>query len=518
MHIGIDLGTTFCCVAFIDNDGSAKVIPNSDGELTTPSVIWFNGTTAMVGNKANNMKNVPGMEHFLFEFVKRDMGKPLDAADFAEDDSILEAKPYEILGFKYGAAGMSAIILRKLKLEAIRYLKKRGLLDATLDEKSYLLDAVITVPAYFGDRERQATKLAGQAAGLNVIRLINEPTAAAITYGFTHCEKKCILVFDLGGGTFDVTLLEMNDGDAKVIATDGANTLGGKNWDELIQDYLYREFHRLKKCEIPYDKGFYIQRKALEAKFSLSAHESVDVSIIIPDGDLDTTLYRSRLSGNEFEMTNDSCFYFEDASTDLMSICRNVCTRLLERANLKWDDIDEIIMAGGACRMPMIPKLLEELSGKKIQREVKGFNFDTAIAIGAALYGQFHSKVTDVISHSIGIKILENDQYFVDRFLEKNTSLPASNEKIYPADAHAVLSVWEGESKRPDECTQRGRLQLNNPEGIVKIKMVADTNGMIKFLAEHQNGTEELVIVEGKNPIEKLLQLKPKIELIEFTF
>ena len=174
MHIGIDLGTTFCCVAYVDEDGIAKVIPNSDGDFTTPSVIWFDGNTARVGKKADIMKSFPGMAHHIKEFVKRDIGKPImvDNQIQQEDPLAPLPAPYEVGGFKFGAAGMSAIILRKLKIDAINYLKRKNLIDENATEKNYRLDAIITVPASFGYGERKATMLAGLAAGLNVIGII----------------------------------------------------------------------------------------------------------------------------------------------------------------------------------------------------------------------------------------------------------------------------------------------------------------------------------------------------------
>lgn len=527
MHIGIDLGTTFCCVAYVDNDGIARVIPNSDGEQSTPSIIWFDGKNAIVGKKADEMKHLPGQYPYIYEFVKRDMGKPIETpANIHERDPYLpETKPYEVGGFKYGAAGMSAIILKKLRLEAIRFLCNRGLLDEKADDH-YPLEAVITVPAYFGDKERQDTRLAGLAAGLNVIGIINEPTAAALAYGLSRQEKKMILVFDLGGGTFDVTILETNRGDANVIASDGHNTLGGKDFDEVIQTHIYGEFSRKNKKHIPEDKGFYVQRKALEAKHKLSENEEVRISIVLTEGDLETVLYRSEpisLSlGDKFSM-DDNTFYFTQRSTDLMSRCKTICNRLIEKSGLRWSDIEEVILAGGSCRMPIIPQMLEDLTGKKIRRQIEGFNYDTAIAIGAALYGHHKARVQDVVSHSVGIRILDENRYKIEHFLSKNSPLPVREERVFAADSRAALLVYEGESEAPDECILRGRIELNNPEGDVKIIMEMDANGFLKAIAEYEvNGNLTKQVLEIKNEAfmfdERLEPLREKISSISLTF
>ncbi len=522
MHVGIDLGTTFSALAFIDTDNQAKIIPSSEGQETTPSVIWFDGNNAMVGEKVNAMKQLPGLNLQIYEFIKRDMGKPLEniAPVDGEEHFSAEPAPYEIAGFKYGAAGMSAIILKKLRIEAIRYLQNRGLLASDIDSKNFLLDAVITVPAYYGDKERQDTRMAGLAAGLNVIGIINEPTAAALAYGFGRQTHQKLLVFDLGGGTFDVTVLEINRGEAKVLASDGANTLGGKNWDEAIQNYLYNAFYEKNGKDIPDDKGFYIQQKALEAKFALTDHEETTVTIILENGDLEVTLYRSKPEGinpaDEFSMEDD-VFYFDERSTDLVGFCRRVCDRVMGKAGLKWEDLDEVILAGGACRMPMIHEMLEDLTRRKIKDQIKGFDLDTAVALGAAIYGRDKARVTDVVSHSVGVKVMENQRYIVDYFLRKNTQLPADAEKVYPADAEAVLAVYEGESIRPDECSLRGRIELDNPEGDVKIGMNADVNGMLKVVADYPPDGQKVIEIKNENFIfndDRLKPLRDKIKAI----
>jgi molecular chaperone DnaK len=472
MHVGIDLGTTYCCMAHIDDEGVAKVIPTSDGELTTPSVIWFNGQQANVGTKANHRKLSGGLN--IYEFIKRDIGKPVEIPPnlYEEGDPLTpRIAPYEIDGFKYGAAGMSAIILRKLKKEAILYFKRLGKLDKQIDERRFELDAVITVPAYFGDRERQETKLAGYAAGLNVIGIINEPTAAALAYGLMRNDDQRIMVFDLGGGTFDVTVLEMRGGDAEVLSSGGDNTLGGRDWDMIIQDHLYETFERQNGRSIPDDpeRTFELQSLALQAKFALTNAEETTVTYGIPEGELNETLYRTAPRHAELSMDmDDDGFYFDQRSTELLFRCQVLCEKALaqariptvtgEKRSLTWNDLGEIVLAGGSSRMPMVPEMLERASGRRIRRNIEGFNYDTAIAIGAAMYGQQRARVKDVVSHGIGIKVMKEGRYIVEYLIEKDTPLPiVESKQTYRAGPRASLEVYEGESSNSRSSWMRTR-------------------------------------------------------------
>ncbi len=261
-HVGIDLGTTFSCMSYIDDNGVPQVIKNSEGGETTPSVIWFDGKTAYVGKKANDRKlqaNSP-----IYEFVKRDIGKNV-------------RNRYVIDGFDYGACGMSAIILKKFRIEAYHFFKKKAFLSQQDTLQNLKIPAVISVPAYFGDKERYETRLAGIAAGFDVIAIINEPTAAALTYGIALQDTKKVLVFDLGGGTFDVTILNVGNGEAKVIASDGADQLGGKDWDIIIEEYILAAFENQTQRAVPDDMGYEVQQHALQAKFDLTDNEQTSI-------------------------------------------------------------------------------------------------------------------------------------------------------------------------------------------------------------------------------------------------
>jgi molecular chaperone DnaK len=523
VHIGIDLGTTYSCCAYIDDSGQPCVIPTAEGELTTPSVIWFDGRTADVGRRANQRKLVPPALH-IYEFVKRDMGKPVEVPPnlYEEGDpSVPTPAPYEIGGFRYGAAGMSAIILRKLKRDAVRWLKRQKKLDPGIDEKQLELDAVITVPAYFGDKQRQDTKLAGHAAGLNVIGIINEPTAAALSYGLMNHPNARIMVFDLGGGTFDVTILEMTENDAIVLGSRGHSALGGRDWDRLIQEYIYEASFVRTKHSMPDSAGFEVQQRALAAKHALSETQETDVFLNVDGIDVDLRLFRERPpdAGDSFDMTNDrasSEFYFEERSLDLLMQCRVLCEAVLSgvsvteswggKRRMEWSDLDEIILAGGSCRMPMVAKMLEQTSGRKVRRQIAGFDFDTAIATGAALYGKHRRRVQDVVSHSIGVKVTQEGRTFIEHLLDKDSPLPATVEKIYHAGPKAVLWVYEGESKMPDENVLRGRLDLDNAEGPVTIAMDLDRNCILTVSADYPPHGKQLVELRNE-----LFALGPRV-------
>lgn len=525
MHIGIDLGTTFCCVAFIDDNGVAKVIPNSDGEMTTPSIIWFDGKNAYVGKKAGELKSIPPFTRPPnFEFIKREMGKPVSIPSdlYSEGDPHAPIPaPYEIRGFRYGADGMSAIILRKLKKDAIRYLKKIKKIEESLEERDVQLDAIITVPAYFGDKERQMTWAAGYAAGLNVAGIINEPTAAALTYGFTIRENRQIMVFDLGGGTFDVTILKTGN-ICDVITSGGARDLGGIDWDEMIEQYIYSEFYRRTNRELPTEKSFEIQRKALQAKFDLSENEETIVTISTDERDIDIVLYRStpEYEGVKRFARSDNKFYFEERSKDLLSLCRAISEKTLKQAGekfereLTWGEIDEILLAGGSCRMPMIPKMLEELTGKKIKRRIEGFSYDTAIAIGAALYGQQKGRVKDVLSHSIGVKYVHDERHLIDHLIKKDTHLPVRAERRYIGGPNVVLEVYEGESVHPDECIRRGKIPLNDIDGHVTVIMELDEHNVLKVIADYPPHRAEKKFEGEEIDDKRLKELREKVQSI----
>lgn len=499
-HVGIDLGTTFSCVSYINDDGVPVVIKNSDGEDTTPSVIWFDGKTAYVGKKANTRKlqaNSP-----IFEFVKRSIGK--------ENSSL-----YKVNGYNYRACGMSAIILKKLKADIFFFFKRMGLLSPADTIGNTMVPAVITVPAYFGDKQRHETKMAGVAAGLDVLAIVNEPTAAALTYGINLNQQKKLLVFDLGGGTFDVTILQLGNNEALVIASDGADQLGGRDWDALIEGYFYYEFKKQTGIEIPDDMGWEIQTRALDAKFALSEQASTTVFINAAGHAAEITIYRERPNDDDLIFnTAEDRFYFEERSESKLMLCKSILSRILEKAGLTWHDIDDILLAGGASRMPMIAKMLNTVSGRSIHKSIPGFSLDTAIAQGAALYGRNRGRVIDVSSKSMGIEVTQNGRKLIEHLVKKNTPLPISIKENFPADANAILKVYEGDSTNPDDCEQRGRLELGNAAGIVSVGLTIDESGVVHASVEGNGVKAALRIISEQGDMD-VHELKEKIDLID---
>ncbi len=508
-HVGIDLGTTFSCMSYIGEEGIPVVIKNSAGKETIPSVVWFDGRTAYVGDDANDRKimaNAP-----IYEMVKRDIGRET-------------AHRYMVHGYDYGAYGFSAIILKCFKQHAFHFfnLKKWLAPDDLIDDT--LIPAVITVPAQFGDKERRHTRIAGRAAGFDVIAIINEPTAAALTYGINLQDTRKVFVFDLGGGTFDVTIMQISNGDITVLASDGASQVGGKDWDALIVSYLLYKSEEILGKEVPDEYLWELNKKALEAKFILSTEESVTLSMLIEGKLIEIPLYteskkNDMLSDSYFDDFiddwEDDKFYFEQRSANLLTNIKAIISYMLENIHLGWNDIDDIVLAGGACRMPMITKMIEDISGKKVHRNISGIDLDTAISFGATLLGRNRNRVTDVTPKAIGIEVIERGRTVVEHLIKKNTPLPVKISQRYKAVEKAVLKVYEGEndSRSPDDCILRGRLELNNKEGEVNIELSIDFNGLIIASIEAEGVKSELKIKSEEGDID-VSELTNKINQI----
>jgi molecular chaperone DnaK len=518
MRIGIDLGTTFCCVAALDTRGWPVLVPNECDEVTTPSVFWFDGHEAWIGHCAYVREaERPG---FLVDYVKRDMGRPAEIPAHLYDHADAPATaPYAYGGFAFGVVGMQALLLRKLKRDALRYFQREGMLPADLDEPQVRLDAVITVPAYFKDVEREQTRQAGECAGLRVIGIINEPTAAALAYRLVRSGTRRIVVFDLGGGTFDVTVLELRaDGASHVLASDGNPQLGGKDWDDLIVRHLRDVFFERAGKETPREKLVELYQKTVEGKKGLSVQEAVQVEMVAHDGTpLSTELFRRLPEGVHPYEAGDG-FYFERRAMNLLSLITAICERTRKSVRIKrpdgseremeWDDVDDVVMVGGSCRMPMIPKLLETLTGKEIRRHPEGFDFDTAVAIGAASYAQRRDLVHDVASGSFGLKLRRREDGvtydFVQHLVRKNTPLPVGIEREYRAGANAVLQLYQGESENPEECVLRGRLELNNPEGLATVALNMDRDGRL-------TAAVSLPGTPGEAPVQRTIEIKNEL-------
>ena len=459
--VGIDLGTTFCAVAHIDAYGKPQIIPNSENERITPSVILFDNTNVVVGTLARNSAVVEPEN--IVDFVKREMGKPK------------EQFHREFNGKKYSAEELSALILKKLKNDAEKFLKQP------------VTDAVITVPAYFNDAERTATITAGQLAGLNVLQIVNEPTAAALAYGLDKLDQdQAVFVFDLGGGTFDVTIMRIQGHKLNMVATNGDHRLGGKDWDDVIVNFVAEEFDRIHGENPLLDLQSYqdLQTRAVAGKVQLSSRPTV------------TIVQHHHGKSAKVELSREE---FERLSRHLVEKCKIICEMTLQEAKMKWTDINKVLLVGGMTRMPMVRQMISDLSPVPVINDV---NPDEAVAVGAAIQAtlsmlheeeksgeklladdtrqQFSSRegrliqVNDITSHTLGVVLWDetNLEEYVFPMIRKRTAIPATAKNLFgTANANmprAVVKIVEGESTLPGECTPLGICDITLPPFLPK--------------------------------------------------
>ena len=468
--IGIDLGTTNSCVAVMEG-GEPTVIVNAEGSRTTPSVVAFSNTgERMVGQVAKNQA-ITNPDRTIIS-IKRDMGT---------DRKVV------IDGKSYTPQEISAMILQKLKADAEAYLGEP------------VTDAVITVPAYFTDSQRQATKDAGRIAGLNVQRIINEPTAAALAYGIDKEKEQKVLVFDLGGGTFDVSILEIGDGVFEVLATSGNNRLGGDDFDKKIMDYIVSEFKKSQGIDLSQDK-FAMQRikeAAEKAKIELSnvlqAH--INLPFITADASgpkhLDMTLTRAK---------------FNELTADLVEQTAIPTRRAMEDAGVKPSDLSKVILVGGSTRIPAVQEKVKELTGKD---PFKGINPDECVAIGAAIQaGVIGGEINDIVlldvtPLSLGIETLGG---VFTKLIERNTTIPTKKSQIFSTAADGQTSVeihvLQGEREMAAHNKTLGRFQLTGippaPRGVPQIEVTfdIDANGIVHVSAKDLGtGNEQKVTI-----------------------
>jgi molecular chaperone DnaK len=491
--IGIDLGTTFSAMAHIDLYGKPQIIPNSESERITPSVILFEDQSVIVGTLAKN--NSVAEPERIVDFVKREMGKPK------------EQFHREFGGKVFSAEELSALIIKKLKADAEKYLKEP------------VTDAVITVPAYFSDAERTATITAGQLAGLNVLQIINEPTAAAVAYGLDKLgEDQTVFVFDLGGGTFDVTIMRIAGHKIEMLATNGDHRLGGKDWDDVIVNLVAEEFDREHGENPLLDLQSYqdLQSRALAAKIQLSSRPR---TVIIHS-------YNGK--SVKVELTRED---FEERTRHLVERCKTICEIVMQEAKLQWSELDKVLLVGGMTRMPMVREMIGQLSQVS---QVDDVNPDEAIAIGAAIQAilvmleeeamsgecllpedtrqQFSSRegaliqVTNITSHTLGVVLWDEGQLeeYVYPMISKMSAIPATAKNFFgTASANmpkAVVRIVEGESTLPAECTPLGTCDVELPPFLPKgspVELVYQYNAnQVLEVAVHAAGNETKVLIE----------------------